>query len=95
MRTNSKMAVLAASLAAVLTSMPLTAAEVPRADHPQPDLYRENWMTLNGEWQFEIDEAGDGESRGLTSGKDLNSRILVPFCPESNFPAWRWATPGN
>jgi len=58
-------------------------AEVPRPEHPRPDLYRENWLTLNGEWQFEIDKAADGEARGLTYGKDLNSKILVPFCPES------------
>ena len=32
---------------------------------------------------FEIDEAGDGEKRGLVSGAELSSKILVPFCPES------------
>jgi hypothetical protein len=58
-------------------------AEVPRPEHPRPDLCRENWQPLNGEWQFEIDKAADGESRGLTHGKDLNSKIVVPFCPES------------
>ena len=56
-------------------------AEVPRPEHPRPDLCRENWMSLNGEWQFEIDKEADGESRGLTYGKDLNARITVPFCP--------------
>jgi hypothetical protein len=61
----------------------VASAEVPRPEHPRPDLCRENWMTLNGEWQFEIDKAADGESRGLTYGKDLNSKIIVPFCPES------------
>ena len=60
-----------------------SSAEVPRPEHPRPDLFRENWMTLNGEWQFEIDKAADGESRGLTYGKDLNAKIIVPFCPES------------
>jgi beta-galactosidase/beta-glucuronidase len=59
------------------------AAEVPRPEHPRPDLCRDNWMTLNGEWQFEIDKAADGEARGLTYGKDLNAKIIVPFCPES------------
>ena len=48
-----------------------------------PDLCRDNWLTLNGEWQFEIDKAGDGEARGLSYGKDLNGKIVVPFCPES------------
>ena len=71
-------------MCAVLMAGVLTAlAEVPRPEHPRPDLCRENWQTLNGEWQFEIDKAADGESRGLTYGKDLNSKITVPFCPES------------
>ena len=58
-------------------------ADVPRPEHPRPDAFRDNWATLNGEWQFEIDEAGDGEARGLISGKDLATKITVPFCPES------------
>jgi len=56
---------------------------VPRPEHPRPDLFRVNWMTLNGQWQFEIDAEADGESRGLTYGQDLKDRIIVPFCPES------------
>ena len=59
------------------------AVETPRPEHPRPDLYRDNWLTLNGEWQFEIDKKGDGDSRGLTHGTDLAARIIVPFCPES------------
>ncbi len=58
-------------------------AEVPRPEHPRPDAFRENWLSLNGPWQFEIDKAGTGKARGLTSGKDLASTIIVPFCPES------------
>ena len=58
-------------------------AEVPRPEHPRPDAFRENWSTLNGPWQFEIDQNGDGEARGLITGKDLGASILVPFCPES------------
>lgn len=58
-------------------------AAVPRPEHPRPDAFRPDWMTLNGEWQFEIDEAGDGVARGLTSGRDLAGKITVPFCPES------------
>ena len=56
---------------------------IPRPEHPRPDLQRDNWLPLNGEWQFEIDKAADGGARGLTKGKDLASRIIVPFCPES------------
>ncbi|MEI6604135.1 MAG: sugar-binding domain-containing protein [Verrucomicrobiota bacterium] len=69
--------------AALMAGVLPVSAVVPRPEHPRPDLCRENWLTLNGEWQFEIDKAADGESRGLMYGKDLNSKITVPFCPES------------
>ena len=74
---------LAAVVAVVFTGVSNVSAAVPRSEHPRPDLCRDNWMSLNGEWQFEIDKAADGESRGLTYGKDLQSKITVPFCPES------------
>ncbi|MBM3497931.1 MAG: beta-galactosidase [Armatimonadetes bacterium] len=57
--------------------------DIPRPEHPRPDFERTDWLNLNGAWQWEIDEAGDGEGRGLTSGADLARTILVPFCPES------------
>ncbi len=78
-RLTGMLAVLAAIIASALTS----AAAVPRPEHPRPDLLRDNWLTLTGEWQFEIDKAADGDARGLTYGKDLATKIIVPFCPES------------
>lgn len=39
-------------------------------DYPRPQMVRDEWMTLNGMWDF-FD--GDGEKK----------RIRVPFCPES------------
>ncbi|HEY9173025.1 MAG TPA: sugar-binding domain-containing protein [Verrucomicrobiae bacterium] len=73
-----------ATLTVLSLSLPIAhTASVPRPEHPRPDAFRENWVTLNGEWQFEIDQRGDGEARGLKSGKDLSSKITVPFCPES------------
>ncbi len=35
-------------------------AAVPRPEHPRPDAMRDNWMTLNGQWEFEIDRKADG-----------------------------------
>jgi hypothetical protein len=70
-------------MAVLLAGAMHVATAVPRPEHPRPDLMRENWMTLNGEWQFEVDKAADGDARGLTYGKDLSSKIIVPFCPES------------
>jgi hypothetical protein len=71
------------AFAAIIAVSQTARAEAPRPEHPRPDQLRENWMTLNGEWQFEIDEKADGETRGLIHGKDLGERIIVPFCPES------------
>ena len=74
----------AAAAILILTTCPARAAgDIPRPEHPRPDFQRRNWLNLNGEWQFEIDAAGDGEQRGLPSGKDLSGTIRVPFCPES------------
>ncbi|MFW6188911.1 MAG: glycoside hydrolase family 2 protein [Planctomycetota bacterium] len=59
--------------------------DMPRPEHPRPDLRRDDrwWATLNGPWQFEIDRAVSGEERGYASGTDLDAEVLVPFCPES------------
>ena len=83
MNCNRSLAGLTALAAVLIAGTCSALAEVPRPEHPRPDLCRDNWMTLNGQWQFEIDKAADGESRGLTHGKDLNAKIIVPFCPES------------
>ncbi|MBZ0299608.1 MAG: beta-galactosidase [Anaerolineae bacterium] len=54
----------------------------PRNEYPRPQFVRPDWLCLNGEWQFEIDQGDSGLDRGLLD-RDLNSRIIVPFCPES------------
>ena len=56
---------------------------LPRPEYPRPRFVRENWINLNGEWQFEIDHGKSGKARGLMSGSELKDRIIVPFCPES------------
>ena len=71
------------SMALLLSASAMSWAEVPRPEHPRPDAFRDSWVNLNGEWQFEIDDKGDGEARGLVTGKELSSKIIVPFCPES------------
>jgi hypothetical protein len=83
MNTTRLFAIIAA--VGLLASPPFQTcgADVPRPEHPRPDAFRAHWATLNGEWQFEIDQRGDGERRGLRSGKDLAQKITVPFCPES------------
>ena len=58
--------------------------QIPRPEHPRPQFVRENWLNLNGQWQFEIDHGRSGEARGLhKEGVVLSGTITVPFCPES------------
>jgi beta-galactosidase/beta-glucuronidase len=56
---------------------------VPRPEYPRPQFARAEWLNLNGEWDFEIDYGVSGEARGLTTGRPLGGKIVVPFCPES------------
>ncbi|MGO2585481.1 MAG: sugar-binding domain-containing protein [Brachybacterium tyrofermentans] len=68
---------------AALLDAPLSAVtDVPRPEHPRPQLHRPTWLTLNGTWQFEIDQGDSGRDRGLLE-RDLDSEILVPFAPET------------
>lgn len=56
---------------------------IPRPEHPRPQMRRDQWLNLNGTWQFEIDHGKSGKARGLFDERKLNSTITVPFCPES------------
>ena len=55
---------------------------IPRNEYPRPQFAREEWLCLNGEWEFEIDAGDSGLGRGLLE-RPLRDRIVVPFCPES------------
>ena len=56
--------------------------EMPRAEYPRPQFVRDEWVCLNGKWEFEIDQGDSGIHRGIMDRK-LISEIVVPFCPES------------
>jgi beta-galactosidase/beta-glucuronidase len=56
--------------------------EVPRPEHPRPTCVRPSWLSLNGRWEFEIDQGDSGLERGLRD-RPLTSGITVPFAPES------------
>lgn len=53
-------------------------------EHPRPDFYRENWLSLNGTWQFDFDEMEKGLSeKWYLKSKKLMENIEVPFCYQS------------
>ena len=56
---------------------------IPRPEYPRPQLVREDWINLNGTWEFEIDQSNSGKERKLYLVDHLSQKILVPFCPES------------
>ena len=56
---------------------------IPRPEYPRPDMVRENWLNLNGQWEFERDPGRSGAERGLPEAGSLKETIVVPFCPES------------
>ncbi|MFC4612786.1 PA14 domain-containing protein [Streptomyces maoxianensis] len=48
-------------------------------EYPRPQLTRDAWRNLNGQWQFAAAEAGERPP----AGKTLGERILVPYPVES------------
>ena len=56
---------------------------IPRNEHPRPDRKREDIINLNGEWFFEIDNSMSGKYKKFEERRELDSKIIVPFSPES------------
>jgi len=48
-------------------------------EYPRPQMVRQNWMNLNGIWQF---QPGVSATESVPAGK-LSRKILVPFAEES------------
>jgi beta-galactosidase/beta-glucuronidase len=48
--------------------------------YPRPQLEREEWFSLNGEWEFAIDREAECE---LPDQPEFRQRIQVPFAPET------------
>ena len=54
-----------------------------RSEYPRPQFVREEWINLNGVWEFENDTAATGQERCLNLKEHLSGTITVPFCKES------------
>ena len=55
-----------------------------RAEHPNPQFERENWVNLNGSWEFQTDYSVSGAEREMfKDNAEYTEKINVPFCVES------------
>ena len=54
-----------------------------RPEYPTPQFERENWINLNGQWDFKIDNEKCGEAKKYYDLDGFEGKITVPFCPES------------
>ena len=57
--------------------------ENPHDHYPRPQLVREHWRSLNGQWDFQI------ISEDEAVPEVLSDKITVPFCVESELSGVR------
>lgn len=54
-----------------------------RKNYPRPQLVREDWELLDGDWGFAFDDAAVGEREGWQAGMDCPFTIRVPYTYET------------
>ena len=56
---------------------------IPRPEYPRPQFVRDQWINLNGAWEYQTDRGESGEQRGYQNDAPFTETIIVPFCRES------------
>lgn len=59
---------------------------IPRSEYPRPQFVRQDWLCLNGEWDFQFDDADEGEEAGWYlegASAPFAQKISVPFTFQS------------
>jgi len=56
---------------------------IQRSEYPRPQFVRENWLTLNGVWDFEYDDANVGLQEKWYEKSSFSKKINVPFAYQS------------
>ncbi|MCG1021516.1 glycoside hydrolase family 2 protein [Sutcliffiella horikoshii] len=56
---------------------------IPRSEYPRPQFIRKNWENLNGQWQFDYDDANKGLLEKWYLQKKFTKEITVPFSYQS------------
>ncbi len=86
MKIKYALVVFSAIFGAITCTMISDAAEdIPRAEHPRPDFCRNQWMNLNGEWNFAFDSQAAGEQKEWYKPEKSSwpMKIVVPYPWES------------
>ncbi|MDQ0207817.1 glycoside hydrolase family 2 protein [Alkalicoccobacillus murimartini] len=55
-----------------------------RPEYPRPHFKRDQWLNLNGEWEFEYDDDARGLNEKWYKDHTFSKRIIVPFCYQSS-----------
>nr|HQH74385.1 beta-glucuronidase [bacterium] len=58
-----------------------SSTDIPRAEHPMPQMERAEWLNLNGTWEFA--ETQDNNDESFLMAETFPDTITVPFCRES------------
>lgn len=51
--------------------------------HPRPQFIRENWHSLEGQWDFKFDDENEGVAKQWCQGFEKDYDITVPFTYET------------
>lgn len=57
---------------------------IPRSEYPRPDWQRDQWMNLNGKWDFDFDPQALGDAQSWQAGHAYSKTINVPYPWESS-----------
>jgi hypothetical protein len=61
-------------------AQPFDINNIPLPEHPRPDFQREDWVNLNGPWDFKFDVNDEGVSGNWFRGETkFDKKIMVPF----------------
>lgn len=63
--------------------VPFIMSQLPRPEYPRPQMVRDGFINLNGQWDFAFDFGRSGRDRKMFENGVFPEKILVPFCPES------------
>ncbi|MGX6443933.1 glycoside hydrolase family 2 protein [Neobacillus sp. K501] len=61
----------------------MTEKNIPRKEYPRPHFEREDWLNLNGEWNFQFDRENKGEKEKWYMESHFDKKIMVPYTYET------------